>query len=206
MRDELLESMVPTALRAGLAVSFASICWTALSSTASIGIGLSAGSLVLVSFGLTGLLDAFGSVALVVHFRHALRHESFSERHEAIALRIITVGLVVVAIFSGADSIVRLVEHDVSRSAPAGLALAAASTLVLAALSVRKRRVAPKIPSRALLADSMLSATGAALALFTVIGTALLSLYGWWWADPVSALAIGLGALWIAWLMAHSSS
>ena len=69
MTDRALGTMAPEDLRAGLRVSALSIGWTLSSSTAAVAIGMTAGSLVLVAFGLTGVLDAVGSATLVVHFR-----------------------------------------------------------------------------------------------------------------------------------------
>lgn len=48
----------------------------------------------------------------------------------------------------------------------------------------------------------MLSATGAVLAVVTVIGTALSGL-GVWWADPVAALRVAVGALGVAVILAR---
>src|SRR5205823_584940 len=114
------------------------------------------GSLVLLAFGLAGVLDAAGSAALVVHFRHALRHETFSERHERAALRVVTSGLVLVGTLTAVESARRLITGTSTHSAAAGLVLAMISTVVLGYLSTRKRRIAARIPSRALLADGWL--------------------------------------------------
>ena len=199
MRDDELESAPSAALRAGVRVSVQSIAWTALSSAAAIVIGVTSRSLVLISFGLTGVLDGAASTSLVGHFRHALRHESIDEKKERFALRMVTTGLVVVGGLTVAESIRRLVhggEH--APSAPAGLAVAAASMVVLAVLAGRKRLVARAIPSRALAADGWLSATGALLAVVTVGGTGLAAAFGWWWVDPVAAGVVGCGALAVA--------
>ena len=190
MHDQELEAARPGYLRAGLQVSLASILWTVLTSVAAVTLGISAGSLVLVAFGCTGILDAAGSAALVVHFRHALRHEAFSEHHEQVALRVVTVGLGLIGVLTGIESVRRLATHAVSEAVPAGVALAGVSVLVLALLSARKRLIARRIPSRALLADSALSAVGCLLAVVTVAGTGLSSRAGWWWVDPAAALAI----------------
>lgn len=201
MPDPELEGVDPEPLRAGVRVSTVSIVWTVASSVAAVAIGIAARSLVLLAFGLTGLLDAAGSVALVVHFRHALRHEAISERHERRALRVVTAGLLVVGTLVALESVRRLVSGDESRSVPAGVVLAAASAAVLAVLSVRKRRIAARIPSRALLADGWLSATGCVLAVVTVAGTGLASAFEWWWVDPLAALVIAGGAISVAVVM-----
>lgn len=184
-------------LRAGVRVSSVSIAWTLVASAVSVVLGVKASNLVLVAFGCTGLLDAAGSIALVVHFRHALRHETFSERHEHVAFLVVTGGLVVVALATVAESVVRLVTQKHGEQTLVGIGVAAASVVVLALLARRKIELGRSIPSQALVADGLLSTTGAVLAVVTVLGT-LLSALGWWWADPVAALVVAIGALAVA--------
>lgn len=198
---ELTDSDPARDLQAGLIVSVASIVWTVVASAVAITSGLRAGSLVLVAFGCTGILDATGSVALVIHFRHSLRHEAFSERHERVAFLIVNTGLVVVAVTTAVESVLRLAGGKHGEESELGVATAAASIAVLAVLSRRKIRLGRLIPSQALVADGVLSGTGAWLAVVTVVGT-LLSAVGWWWADPVAALAVALGAFGVAVLLA----
>jgi len=168
--------------------------------------GSGAGSLVLVSFGAAGLLDAVGSAMLVVHFRHALRHEEFSQRHERLALRLVTGGLIAVGSLTAIESGRRLLQGVHPRTVAGGVALAGTSALVLGLLSQRKRRIAGHIPSRALLADGWLSAVGALLAAVTVAGTGLTAAFGWWWADPAAAAFVALGAVSIAAVMARAEA
>jgi divalent metal cation (Fe/Co/Zn/Cd) transporter len=184
-------------LRAGVRVSSFSIAWTVTASTVSVVLGVKASNLVLVAFGCTGLLDAAGSTALVVHFRHALKHETFSERHERVAFLVVTGGLVVVALATVVESVVRLVTQKHGEQTLVGIGVAAASVVVLALLARRKIELGRSIPSQALVADGLLSTTGAVLAVVTVVGT-LLSALGWWWADPVAALVVAIGALAVA--------
>jgi divalent metal cation (Fe/Co/Zn/Cd) transporter len=168
-------------------------------------LGVAAGSVVLVAFGLTGLLDAAGSVSLVVHFRHALHHEAFSERHERVALNVVTLGLATVGGVTLLASAQRLASHTESSSSPLGSALAAASIFVMGVLAVRKHQVARRIGSRPLEADGWLSATGCVLALVTVTGSILVAHFDWWWADPVAAAVIGCAAITLAFVMRRSS-
>src|SRR5438309_1989096 len=86
------------ALRAGLRISLVSIIWTVATSSAAVAIGIATNSLVVIAFGLTGLLDAAASVTLAMHFRHALKHEMASDRHERLALRLVTIGLLSVGL------------------------------------------------------------------------------------------------------------
>jgi divalent metal cation (Fe/Co/Zn/Cd) transporter len=194
------ESITTSDVRSGLSVSVLSIIWTVAAGTVSVSAGLRAGSLVLVAFGCTGFLDAAGSLALVVHFRHALRHETFSERHERIAFLVVNGGLVVVAVSTAIESVLRLAERTHGSESVVGIVVAASSILVLGVLARRKIILGRAIPSQALFADGMLSSTGAVLAVVTVVGT-VLSAAGWWWADPAAALAVATGALSVAVLL-----
>ena len=204
MRDGGLEGASSDQVRVGLRVSAVSIGWTALSSITAIALGIGGSSVVLTAFGLTGLLDGVGSVALVAHFRHALKHDSFSASHERRALRLITFGLFAVGTLAAVESARRLVGRVPSRAVPAGVVLAGVSVVVLAALSQLKRRTARRIPSRALLADGWLSGVGCLLAIETIAGTGLTLAFGWWWVDPVAATTVGCGAIAIAAVMARS--
>jgi divalent metal cation (Fe/Co/Zn/Cd) transporter len=192
-----MDGMTPESsqLQAALRVSVVSLVWTVVSSTAAVTIGIVENSLVLVAFGLTGALDSAGSAVLALHFRHALHHEAFSARHERLALRVVTIGLMVVGTLTTLESVRRLVTSVHAEPVVAGVALAAVSAIVLALLSSRKRRVARAVDSRALLADGWLSATGALLGVVTVVGTGLTSAFDWWWVDPIAAAVVACGAV-----------
>lgn len=58
--------------------------------------------------------------------------------------------------------------------------------------SLLKRRVAIRLRSGALRADSFLTAIGALLALLSLVGLAATAQFGVGWADAVAALAVGL--------------
>ena len=195
MPNDQNDRQVNQSLPAGLRLSGASLAWTLVAGTTATAAGLIGNSLVLVSFGLVGLLDGVGSASLVVHFRHSLRHETFSERHERIALVIVTVGLACIGIATMAGSAFRLAMGTKSHSVPVGSAIAGASIVVLAVLAVGKIRVAPKIPSHALRSDGWVSATGAVLALVALVGTVLDSIFGLWWVDPIAAIVVATGAV-----------
>jgi divalent metal cation (Fe/Co/Zn/Cd) transporter len=71
-----------------------------------------------------------------------------------------------------------------------GLVLLALSAVVMPWLARAKRRVARAMSSRALEADAMQTSLCAYLSVIALAGVALNALLGWWWADPVSALAM----------------
>ena len=195
MHDRELEAATSESVHAGLVASVASICWTVVASAIVIVLSLRSKSTVLLAFGAVGVFDAFGSVALAVHFRHALHHESVSSRYEKVAQLVVACGLLIVGAATSLASCARLLAHVHTRDPVFGTVVSAVSVAVLFGLATRKRRIARRIPSQALLADSWLSMTGCLTAVMAVAGTMLDAAFGWWWVDPSAALAIAIGAL-----------
>ena len=182
-------------LQAGLKVSLISIAWTLTACTAAVVTGVIDGSLVLIAFGLTGLLDGAGSFALVLHFRHALTHDAVSSARERLALRVVSIGLIVIGGSTVIESARRLITNEAGHSSSIGLGIAGASVVVLSVLAAAKRRIAQRLRSNALRADGWLSATGAALAAIAVAGTALSSGSAHTWIDPAAALIVACVAV-----------
>jgi divalent metal cation (Fe/Co/Zn/Cd) transporter len=172
-------------------VSVVSVLWTLLSSAAGVAIGVVTPSLVLVAFGLTGAIDAAGSWALALHFRHALEHETVSARREEVAHRIICTGLIIVGGATVLESVRRLVTSTAGHGSAVGAVIAGASVVALTALATVKRRIARRLDSNPLRADSNLSATGALLGVITVVGAVADSAT---WVDAACALVIGAAA------------
>jgi divalent metal cation (Fe/Co/Zn/Cd) transporter len=186
-------------LRRAMRLSQFSAVWTTASSLVSLGIGAAVGSIVLVVFGAIGLLDAAGSLALVLHFRHLIDHARVSVAHERVAFLVINIGLVVVGAVTIVISALRLTgTHHHHDAAVVGIVNAAIAGIVLVPLSARKRSVGRALGDRSLVADGRLSATGAALAAITVAGTASDAIFDAWWLDPIAAIAVGTGAIVVA--------
>lgn len=68
--------------------------------------------------------------------------------------------------------------------------LTAVSLVVMPVLASRKRHVARGLDSRSLQADSTQTTLCVYLSGAVLLGLALNALIGWWWADPLAALAI----------------
>jgi cation efflux family protein len=181
-----------THVRQGLLVSVASIVWTTVASTIEVVLGLRHHVLTLVAFGLAGTLDAIGSAALVVHFRHAMRHDVLAEHHERRATIIVSGGLMTLGLLTTIESARRLASGHIGTSTGLGVAVAATAIVVLGVLAAIKMRVARDLGSPALRADGYLSGTGSLLAVVAVVGATLGTHLSW--VDPVAALVIALAA------------
>jgi divalent metal cation (Fe/Co/Zn/Cd) transporter len=62
-------------------------------------------------------------------------------------------------------------------------------------LGWRKRRVGLALRNQLVLADAAETILCATLAATTLLGLTLFTLFGWWWADPVAALAVAYFAV-----------
>jgi exosortase/archaeosortase len=184
-------STSPKAMAAGLRVSTLSAAWTIVASTAAVALGIRDQTAVLVAFGALGFVDALGSIALALHFRHGLRHEQLSETREAFAHRVVLVGLVTIGSVALVGGLVRLAHTRATDASTAGTVLAAVSLVVLAGLSTAKQRIARRVSSDALLSDGHLSMIGALQAGVTLAGTGLGGAFGWHWVDPVATAIVG---------------
>jgi divalent metal cation (Fe/Co/Zn/Cd) transporter len=66
----------------------------------------------------------------------------------------------------------------------------AMSVIVMPLLARAKRRVASALGSGALAADAMQTSLCAYLSVIALAGVGLNTVLGWWWADPLAAMAM----------------
>lgn len=185
-------------VNAALLVSVQSAVWTIASSSVAVWLGIHSHIAVLVAFGAIGFVDAVGSIALVYYFRHGLRHDGLSEKLERLAHRVVLVGLLLVGSAAIVGGVARLASEQSSERSDAGVVLAAASLVALLFLSTRKRSIARRVSSNALLSDGHLSAIGAMQAVVTLAGTATTRWLGWNWADAAATIVVGCVAVTLA--------
>lgn len=111
-------------------------------------------------------------------------------RGEQRALRIIGATFFLLAAYIVADAGYTLIAASRPASSVAGVAVTAAALVVMPSLSVLKRRTGTALGSPMLLADSAESLFCAYLSATVLVGLLLNAAFGWWWADPVAALAV----------------
>ena len=71
-----------------------------------------------------------------------------------------------------------------------GIVLAALSLIIMPVLARRKRRAGQRLGSAALVSDSKQTIACAFLSVLLLAGLVLNAAFGWWWADPIGALAM----------------
>jgi divalent metal cation (Fe/Co/Zn/Cd) transporter len=192
-------------VNAAFVVSALSVVWTVAASTASLALGLRSHTMVLVAFGAIGFVDAVGSIALVYHFRHAMRHDRLSDELEELAHRIVLAGLLLVGCLAIIVGLARLAMGKSGEASDAGVLVAAVSLVALTVLSVRKQLLARNVSSNALRSDGHLSGIGALQAAVTLLGTTATRWLAWQWADAAATTVVGCVAVTLAVVTAAAS-
>ena len=176
-------------VRRGLALNYLTIGYNVLEAVVALGAGIVSGSVALVGFGLDSVIEVTASGAAQWRLRadlDAVRRE----RVERATLRIIGWSFLALAAYVAFDSADALLHREAPERSIVGLVLLALSAIVMPVLARAKRRVARAMTSRALEADAMQTSLCAYLSVIALAGVALNSVLGWWWADPVAALAM----------------
>ena len=180
------------ALRAGIAIEWWSIGWMAAEAAVSLSAGAAAGSIALIAFGADSLIELVSAGTLLRRLRV---EQAGGCAGEVQAAERKASGVVGILLFLLAIWVVGSVLRDVLTRArpegsPAGLIIAAASTVVMPWIVATKRRIADRIGGPALRADAACGLVCATMAGTLLAGLALRAVLGWWWADPLAALGI----------------
>lgn len=177
-------------VRRGLWLAALTIAWNVIEAVIAVTAGLAAGSLALVAFGFDSMIEVLSAWVVVWQFRGEL-HGGHDRERERRALRVIAITFFVlatyVAIEAGRDL---LIFDGEAGESVVGIVLAALSLAVMPTLAWAKRCTATELGSPTLRADAQETFLCAWLSAALLAGLVLNAAFGWWWADPVAALAI----------------
>ncbi len=174
-------------VRRGLRLEILTLVWNSLEAVVAITAGWLAGSIALIGFGLDSVIESASGAVLLWRLRRdadAARREHVERR----ALQLVGWSFFVLAAYVAFDAARSLWLRETPDRSTVGMVLAAASLIVMPLLAHAKRRVAARIASRALHADSRQTDLCAYLSAILLAGLLLNSILGWWWADPAAAL------------------
>ena len=167
------------------------IGWMTVEAVVAIAAGVTAGSLVLVAFGLDSMIELVSAGLLMWRLSVELRHgQKFSERAERTASRVGGALLFFLAAYVTAAAILQLWRGNGEEFSWPGFVVALIAIPAMRYLALRKIAIAGKIGSRALRADAMEAVTCGWLSLVVVISLAAQWLVGTWWIDGIGSLAI----------------
>lgn len=176
----------------GVRLEWFTIGWNSVEAVVAIGAGLLAGSIALVGFGLDSVIETVASLLVLWRLRREVggAHDDKVERAEHAALRFVGLTFLALGVYVLYESSHRLWNREIPAESWLGIGLALCSLIVMPVLAVRKRTVARALGSRALAADAVETLVCAYLSFTLLVGLGLNALVGWWWADPLAALAM----------------
>lgn len=180
-------------LRRGFRLEVVTVGWNVVEGIVAVAAGAAAASVALVGFGVDSFIETASGAVVGWRLRAELRgadaeHAEAMERRTA---RVAGALLLALAAYIALDAGRRLLGfgHPAEESR-VGIAVTALSLLVMPVLAWAKLRTARALGSAALRADAYETLTCAWLSLTTLAGLVLNATLGWWWADPLAALAL----------------
>lgn len=179
--------------RRGLRLEWATNGWNAMEVVVTITLGVQAGSLALIAFGLDSVVEIFAST-VVIRSLHDDRDDP-GDRRVHRSLRLIAVAFWVLAAFLVVISIRGLVRGDRPDSSPLGVAYLALTAVAMFGLAGLKRVTARDLGSEPLQAEASLTFLDGCLSTGILTALVLNAWLGWWWTDATAALVVAVYAI-----------
>jgi divalent metal cation (Fe/Co/Zn/Cd) transporter len=174
-------------LARGRQLELATIGWNSVEVFVTIGLGLAAGSLALIAFGLDSLVEIFASAVVLWYIGN-----HHAERRAKHALRLVAVAFAILGIYLAVASVYNLKQGDVAGSSPLGIAYLALAASAMFTLALKKRALARAAHSEPLAAEAHMTLLDGCLATSILAALVMNALWGIWWADPGAALLVAL--------------
>jgi cation diffusion facilitator family transporter len=187
--------------RRGVRLEWFTVTWNVIEGVVAIGAGLLTGSVYLIGFGADSFIEVISAVALLWRLRKAGPNASAEERGEAErrALYLVAATFFLLAAYIAYEAAGALLSGEGPEDSTVGLVLSVVSLLVMPALAYGKQRTGREMGSEALEADAVETWVCSYLSLALLAGVGLNAAFGWWWADPVGALAMLPVIVWQGW-------
>ena len=191
-----VENIAPSShmgqVRIGVWIEVISLLWMVIEASVAIGVGFATHSVSLQGFGIDSVIELIAGGVLLWRLTLERRGASLHavEQAERRAAWVVAFSLFALALYIVGDSLFSLLTKSRAEPSMWGIGLAIAAAIIMPVLWQGKLRVARKIGSAALKADAACSVTCAYMSFALLIGLLLNVLFGWWWADPLSALAL----------------
>jgi divalent metal cation (Fe/Co/Zn/Cd) transporter len=179
-------------VRLGVWIELVTIVWMIIEASVAISVGFATRSVSLQGFGIDSIVELIAGGILLWRLLVEQRGGSLEriEQAERRASWVTAISLFALAAYIVGDSALTFFTRTNPEASWWGVGLAVAAAIIMPLLWQGKLRVAKRIGSAALKADAACSVTCAYMSLTLLIGLLLNRFFGWWWADPLAALAL----------------
>ncbi len=173
-------------------LAWGGIAWHVIEFAIAIAAGIAAGSIALIGFGADSLIEAIAGFVVLWLFTGNRVGSRSAERR---AQQLIAATFFVLAAYVGIEAVRTLLGGDHPQASWVGIGLAAFTAPTMPLLARAKRRVGSKLNSSAAVKEASQTQLCAYLSIALLFGLGANALFGWWWADPLAALAIAAVAV-----------
>lgn len=173
-------------------LAWGGIGWHFIEFAIALAAGIAAGSIALIGFGADSLIEALAGFVVLWLFTGNRIGSHAAERR---AQQLIAGTFFVLAAYVSVEAVRTLLGGDHPQASWVGIGLAAFTAPTMPLLARAKRRIGHKLNSSAAVKEASQTQLCAYLSVALLLGLGANALLGWWWADPVTALAIAAVAL-----------
>ena len=173
-------------------LAWISLGWLCIEGSVAVGVGLAAGSIALVGFGLDSAIEGLASFVVVWRFSGSRTLSPSSERR---AQQLVASSFFLLAPYVASEALHALVTEHRAETTWLGIGLAAGSLLICPGLGVAKRRIGARLGSGATRGEGTQNLLCAGLAVGVLAGLVGNAVFGLWWLDPAVALVISAAAV-----------
>ena len=185
-------------IQRGRRLQYLTITWNSAEFVIALVAGFMASSIALIGFGFDSAIEVTSSLAALWRLSRD-RDEASREQAERRALKLIGVCFLLLACYILYESVHDLVGRIPPQHSIVGIVLAALSLIVMPWLAHLKRKVATRLESGALEAETRQTEICAYLSAILLLGLGLNAWLDWWWADPVAGLGMVPFIAWEGW-------
>ena len=187
--------------RRGVRLEVFTVAWNVVEAVVVVGVGIAVGSVALIGFGADSGIEVISAVTLLWRLLKAGPHASVPEESaaERKALYLVAATFFLLALYILYEAVGALISGEEQESSTVALVLSVVSLLIMPVLAYLKGRTGREMGSRALVADSVETWVCAYLSVALLAAVGLNAAFGWWWADPIGALAMLPVILWQGW-------
>lgn len=176
----------------GLRLEYLTVGWNLVEGIVSVLAALAAGSVALLGFGIDSFVESASGSILIWRLLAESRHGDAEaiEGIERRAQKLVALSLFGLALYIVVDALRTVLNQDTPSPSSLGIGVTLASIGVMYWLARAKRRTAIALGSKAMEADAFQTTACWWLSLIVLAGIGVNALTGWWWADPLAAVAM----------------
>lgn len=180
------------AARRARALSWLSLVWMSVEGVVGLAAGIAAGSVGLLGWALSSVVEALASVIVIWRFTGA---RTVSESSERRARKAVAISFWLLAPYVAVNAIDKLLAGSAAEGSALGIVVTVASLVIMPVLGKAKHRLGAELGSGATVGEGTQNLLCAYLAGAVLIGLIVNALLGWWWLDPIIGFVVAAVAV-----------